>query len=204
VKGLCQKLSTPSDTTKKAIATLFPACSVSSSKRRKFDPTEECVADTQHKKKKASNAKYKGRAKALTVVVLKEMPTTIPRGPLQKRLEATGCKKDLYFHCIMSEKEVNDVILDGFENIGIKRFRYLMSMKDNTFAVAKKQGLDGNAIIQLAGSGSIYLQECSPSTKSVSSLDNEESAEKQLQLAKYLCKASTLTVSISCILLMCL
>ena len=48
---------------------------------------------TQHQKKKASNAKYKGRSKALEVMVLKEIPTTIPRGPLKKRLEAVGYKK---------------------------------------------------------------------------------------------------------------
>ena len=41
VKSLCQKLRTPSDNTKQALSTLFPACSsVSSSRKRKFDPTE--------------------------------------------------------------------------------------------------------------------------------------------------------------------
>ena len=44
----------------------------------------------------------------------------------------------------MSEKEVNDVIL---ENLGIRGFRYLIPLKDNTLTVAKKQRLDGYGII---------------------------------------------------------
>lgn len=37
--------------TKKALSTLFPACT-SRSKKRKFDPAEECVVATQQKRKK--------------------------------------------------------------------------------------------------------------------------------------------------------
>ena len=72
----------------------------------------------------------------------------------------------------MSEKEVNDVIL---ENLGIRGFRYLMSLKDNTLTVAKKQRLDGYGIIQMAGSGRVYLQEYLSSSsvaRNVSSLTN--------------------------------
>lgn len=195
VKAICQKLRTPSETTKQALSTLFPACS--SANKRKFDPTEECIAATQHQKKKASNPKYKGRSKALEVIVLKEIPSTIPRGPFKKRLEAMGRKKTLFFHRVMSEKEVNDVIFDAFEGIGIKSFRYLTPLKDNTLMVAKKQGLDGNALIQMAGSGRVYVQECPPSSvtpKNAHSLPNEESAKKQLQLDKQLSKASTVSV----------
>ena len=188
VKGLCRKLRTPNETTKQALTTLFPACSsASSSKKRKFDPTEDCVVATQHQRKKASNSKYKGRSKGLKVIVLKEIPTTIPRGPLRKRLDAIGRKKVLFFHRVMSEKEVGDVICDGFKDLGIKRFRYLMPMKDNTLAVAKKQGLDGNAVIQMAGSGSIYLQECLSSSSTVKNV----LSENQLQISEDLSTAST-------------
>ena len=181
------------------MSTLFPACSsVSSSRKRKFDPTEECVVAVQHQEKKASNSKYKGRSKAIEVMVLKEIPTTIPRGPLRKRLEAMGHKKGLFFHRVMSEKEVNRVILDAFEDLGVREFRYLVPLKDNTLTVAKKQRLDGYAIIQMAGSGTVYLQECLPSStiaKNVCSSRNEESSEKQLQVAKNLSKALVVSVS---------
>jgi len=84
---------------------LFPACSVSSSKRRKFDPTEECVIATQHQKKKASNTKYKGRAKALTVVVLKEIPTTIPSSQQYTKTIYTfaDMSKKQWVHCVPSQ-----------------------------------------------------------------------------------------------------
>ena len=151
---------------------------------------------TQHQKKKAANAKYKGRSKALEVMVLKEIPTTIPRGPLKKRLEAVGRKKGLFFHRVMSEKEVNDVILHAFENLGIRRFRYLIPLKDNTLTVAQKQRLDGYGIIQMAGSGRVYLQECLPSSsvaRNVSSITNTKSLEKQWQVIKNLNKGSTVS-----------
>ena len=153
----------------------------------------------QHQKKKASNCKYKGRSKAIEVIVLKEISTTIPRGPLKKRLEAMWCKKGLFFHHVMSEKEVNGVIVDAFKDLGVRGFRYLVPLEDNTLTVAKKQRLDGYAIVQMAGSGSVYLQECLPSptaAKNVCSSSNEESSEKQLQVAKNSSKA--LTVSVSC------
>ena len=163
---------------------MFPACA-SKSKKRKFDPTEECVVATQQKKKKAGITKYKGRSKSINVVILKEIPNIIPRGPFRTRLEAYGRIKDLYVHRVMSEKEVNDVILSGFEDIGVESFTFLKALKGTTLAVAKKQGLDGSAIIKLAGSGSVYLQEC-PSLANVPS----SREEAQMELAEHVSNVS--------------
>ena len=163
MKNLCQRLRTASEPTKKAMSTLFPACAnVSSSKKRKFDPTEDCIVASQQQKKKAVNPSYKGRSKALKVIILKELPVTIPRGPLRERLRKAGRIKELHFHRVMSEEEVNSVINSGFEDLEVKGFKFLTPLKDNRLALAKKQGLDGNAIIALAGSGSVYLQESLP------------------------------------------
>ena len=112
----------------------------------------------QQKKKKASNPNYKGRSKAITTVVLKEIPVTIPRGPLRVTLRARGRIKELYFHRVMSEREVNNVIVNGFEDINIKEFRFLLPMKDNTLSGCEKQDLNGTGVIKLAGSGSLYIQ----------------------------------------------
>lgn len=123
----------------------------------------------------------------MNVVILKELPNIIPRGPFRTRLETFGRIKDLYFHRVMSEKEVNDVVLSGFEDIGVEAFRFLKALKGNTLAVAKKQELDGAAVIKMAGSGSIYLQEYSPSD-SVPSSRRETQME---QLAECVSSVST-------------
>ena len=178
--------------TKKALSTLFPACASRSSKKRKFDPTEESVVATQQKKKKASNTKYKGRCKSVNVVVLKELPNIVPRGSIRTRLETFGRIKDLYFHRVMSEKEVNDVILSGFEDIGVESFRFLKALKGNTLTVAKKQELDGTAIIKMAGSGSVYLQEYPPlANYNVPS----SRADTQLELTERVSNVSTYVYS---------
>ena len=49
----------------------------SKSKKHPFDPTAECVAASQHKKKKAANTRMKART--IHVVVMKEVPSCVPK-----------------------------------------------------------------------------------------------------------------------------
>ena len=105
------------------------------------------------------------------------------------RLEATGRLKELHFHRVMSEKEVTDVILNGFS---IKAFKFLVPLKDNTFTTAKKQILNGSALIAMAGSGSVYLQECPPSAAPDTSAG---STTEELPIAKFLSKGSKVSIS---------
>lgn len=56
----------------------------------------------------------------------------------------------------MSEEEVRRVILEGFQ---IKNFQFLKGNRENTLKVHEAQALDGNGAIQLAGFGSLYVQE---------------------------------------------
>ena len=58
-----------------------------------------------------------------SVMVLLRNPNYYSKRPIKKRLEAVGHKEGLFFHRAMSEKEVNDVILDAFEDLGIRGFR---------------------------------------------------------------------------------
>lgn len=127
VKGLCQKLRIPSETTKEALSSLFPACA-SVRKKRKFDPHEACVVASQQHKKKAANPNYKGRSKALEVVVVTEL-SAIPRGPSRDRLEETGRIKELRLHRIMSEVEVTNIITTSFKDVGITGYKYLSANK---------------------------------------------------------------------------
>ena len=86
-KGLCKKLGKPSEANAKDLATLFPACALSRNKR-KFDPTEESVVAEQHRRKKSATPK--GRYKLITVVLLKDIPSSIPKGATQEQLKKKG------------------------------------------------------------------------------------------------------------------
>ena len=153
-KNLCEKLRNPSAASSRAISSLFPACG--SQRKRKFNPLEECVVGEQQRRKKAANPSVKGRSKSVKVVVLTEIPRYIPKGIRREELRKAGRVKELSFRRVMSEDEVQRVILEGFQ---INAFQFLQGSRDNTLKVNATQSLDGNAAIQLAGSGSLYIQE---------------------------------------------
>ena len=160
---------------------MFPACA-SAKKKRKFDPHEACVAASQQHKKKAANPNYKGRSKALEVVVLKEL-SVIPRGPSRDRLEETGRIKEIHIHRIMSAVEVTNFITTSFKDVGIMGYKYLSANRRNKLTVAEKQQLNGNDVIKLAGSGSLYLQQCvGPKSQDKNVSDHESQQEVRMYI----------------------
>ena len=68
----------------------------------------------QQRRKKAANPSIKGRSKSVKVVVLTEIPH-IPKGIRRRELRKAGSVKQLSFRCVMSEDEVQRVILKGFQ-----------------------------------------------------------------------------------------
>jgi len=59
----------------------------------------------------------------------------------------------------MSAKEVQDKVIEGFKDLGISGFKFLIAGKDNSLALTEKQIMSGDSVITVAGSGSLYLQE---------------------------------------------
>lgn len=80
VKSLCERLKEPPTATSRAIASLFPACG----SKGKFDPLQDCVVGERQRQKKAANPAVRGRSKTVTVVVLKDIPRSIPKGGVEK------------------------------------------------------------------------------------------------------------------------
>jgi len=157
--NLCSRLKKPSQVNAKVMADLFPSFKSSSTKKIKFDPVQECVATEQQRKKKAANPKCKGRAKCISVVVLKDIPPTIPKGMQRDSLRSSGYLKELWFRRILSEEEVTTLIRDGFKAINLEEFEYLQCCKNSSLKVAVKQNLNGNEVVTLAGSGCLYVHE---------------------------------------------
>ena len=101
-KDICKKLCKPSQANAKVLANLFPACA-SSSKKRKFDPTDECVVADRHRRKKSTSSK--GRSKQVTVVLLKDIPSSLPKGAAREQLKKKGLVKEIAFQRHLDEDE---------------------------------------------------------------------------------------------------
>ena len=71
----------------------------------------------------------------------------------------------------MTSQEVNTAITTSFAGIYLKQLRYLQGRNDNSITVAENHELNGNGVITLAGSASLYLKEV-PCQESVSGMDD--------------------------------
>ena len=148
-------MAKPSEANARALADLFPA-----TKKHKFDVWGTSVNAQSQRKKKAAFPR-KGRAKSIRVVMLDANPDkTIPRGARRESLKQQGRIKDVPFIKYISFDEVKSLIQECF-SLSCE-FRFLRSLKDNTLCTASKQALDGSEVIDLAGHGSLYLEQLSP------------------------------------------
>jgi len=95
------------------MATLFPSIGSTTVKKNKFDPFDDCVATQRQHHKKAASPYSKGRSKSLTTVVLKNVPSTIPKGVLREHLRKEEHVKELAFRRIMSSDEVRLMVLQA-------------------------------------------------------------------------------------------
>ncbi len=108
---------------------LFPGCSSSSDEpnwdvrgKHKFDPSAECVASEQQKKKKACND---GKPRTIPVVLLQEKQAFVPKGHARTKLNKAGRVVKVDFRRNMSSREVRNAIvqqLPNFDNIVAAQF----------------------------------------------------------------------------------
>ena len=145
------------------LASLFPACASSGTKRQlNFNPNDECVAGEAHRRKKAATpgTPGQGRAKRLKVVMLSNIPSSIPKGSRGESLRKNGRVLEIPFHRCMTTNEVIKQIRAAFVGLGdIHNLRFLHALQDNTLHVAENQHLDGVGVIKLAGCGSLYVKQ---------------------------------------------
>ena len=109
-----------------------------------------------HRKKKSSS---KGKSKLVTVMAMKEILISIPKGPFKYHLEKIGQLKDIHFERYMSIAEVNQLLSDNFINLGSDiQFQYLKPHRNNRLTVLGNQELNGTELVELARSGKLYLK----------------------------------------------
>ena len=119
--ALCKTLSTPSNFERRELSSLFPSSRPTCSYKRPFDPSAECVALPQQKKKKAAGIGL--RAISREVVVFRNV---VPIKKFRSELNNERRIQNLKFKRSMTPSQVKSVIIDGFRHIhGFSRFQYL-------------------------------------------------------------------------------
>lgn len=152
---LCKKVGNPSGSAAETLVKLFGSSS-RGSRKRSFDPRSECVVASQQAKKKATNQRMK--PKSVTVVLLDQKPSTVPKGHSRKKLKKAGRIARIQLMRCMTVAEVRDAVVDNFTDFeNIKSFQFLRCGKDNIMLLNEEQDLNGDATIDLAGQGSLYL-----------------------------------------------
>ncbi len=157
---LSGKLGKPSEAEKKRLAKLFPSSSGSKLKlpakrSAAFDPTAECVAAPQQKKKKAAVQVI--RPVSRDVILMKQIPTSVPKLNQRKDLKRELRQQTLLFTRRMSSLQVNNVIVRGFRHLKVTGVVHLECGKDLKFHIAENQEPDGTVI--LSRRGTLYLSQ---------------------------------------------
>ena len=146
------RLAKPTEAEQKILGKLFPS-SKSSTKRpsssRPFDPTVDCSVSIRQKKKKAATTE--GRPTNVKVVVLPKLLPAIPKGVRRSQMCKGGRIKSLLFKRSMSCSEVRSVIRRGFSHLGLEKWKYLESSRNNILSVSECQEIDGGVVVTRKG-----------------------------------------------------
>lgn len=122
----------------------------------KFNPIDEHVRAEQLCKK-AINPWCKERAKCLTSNVLKDIPSTIPKGYQKNQFRTEGCLKELYLVKKNIVRERGQQLYDR-QFSGNKTWVSPMLQRQQS-SCCSKQKLTRNEAITLAGCGSLHFHE---------------------------------------------
>lgn len=156
-QSYCTKVGEVSEKNIQVLKKHFPAFHglSSTSKKRKFDPTENCIVADQQRKKKAANTRMKPRV--FHVVFLPRLTTFVPRGYQRSKLAREGRILKLTFRRNMSSEDVQTTILDAFSSLSLEKFLFLKCGQDNRLKALEDNDLNGDGIVDLAGQGSVYI-----------------------------------------------
>ena len=165
--AVCKQLGVATNSERKELSNLFPSSRATSSSKRVFDPTADCVALPQQKKKKAAGAAM--RATCREVVLMKAFRKMVPIKKLRSELKTERRIQSLQFNRAMTPSAVKEVIMDGFKHIqGFCSYQYLQNSSSN-LSVASNQEFNGAAVIDRRGA--LYLCEVKVSKHTLCTLN---------------------------------
>ena len=109
----------------------------------------------RQKKKKA--AITEGRPTNVEVVVMPKLLPAIPKGVRRSQMCKGGRIKSLLFKRSMTCSEVQSVVRRGFSHLGLEKWKYLESSRNNILSVSECQEIDGGVVV--ARKGCLYICE---------------------------------------------
>ena len=154
---VCKRVGKPSSTDAKILSRLFPSSVSRPAKRplKAFDPSSECVALSQHKKRKA----FKSKPSNIQVIMVCNQ-SVIPRGKLRKHLEKEGKVQKIEFRRELSSREVVNSVLRSFKHVNdLIGFNLLEADQGGRLHPSQNREPDGEYLIVDARrkSGPIYI-----------------------------------------------
>ena len=152
--AVCKQLGVATNSEQKELSNLFPSSRATSSSKRVFDPTADCVAYPQQKKKAAGAGMS---ATCREVVLMKAFRKMVPIKKLRSELKTERWIQSLQFNWAMTPSAVKEVIMDGFKHIqGFCSYQYLEN-SSSKLSVASNQVFNEAAVIDRRGA--LYLCE---------------------------------------------
>ena len=135
------------------LANLFPSSSTVKRSPSAFDPSTECVALPQQKKKKKSQPK----PATIEVFLLPSNQVAVPTGSLRKSFRSNGRCMKISLHRGMGAQEVRNSIIRAFHKIAGSSNYVILECEGNKLKPSNSQDLTGASAIDRRGA--LYLHE---------------------------------------------
>ena len=97
-ESIISRVKKPTQAEAKALSSYFPSSYANAARKWSFDPSTECVVLPMQKKKKAATKRQ--RPGNITVIMMKEYSSTIPKGKRRERLTSKGRILSLRFSVV--------------------------------------------------------------------------------------------------------
>ena len=150
MESVLSKVSKPSEAEANALASFFP----SQKPVKTFDPRAESVVTANQKKKKAAIKPFK-KCSSVSVMMMKDYSSRVPKGKAREKLLAEGRIQSIKINRQMKPEEVKKLILEVF---GIAHYTVLHCDGVSKYLMkCSEQNIDGNDAVDWRGC--LYLCE---------------------------------------------
>ena len=140
--SICNKIKQPSKADAQVLRNLFPASGPSRKRSYTFDPTSQCVAaDQQRKKKKA----IRNRVSKVTILQVNNVARGIPKGKYRRELKKDGQEVVVKLKRNMSAREVKNSLIRGTK---LSNYQILAPSQVGKLVYAENQDPTGDEVIE--------------------------------------------------------
>ena len=157
-ESVLERIKKPSELEAKTLAKMFSNSNPSGPRKRKFNPSDDCVASTSHVKKKRFKKHKKPKESSVTVILLKKFQPILPKGKERRELSAEGRIQTISVHRKMTAQEVGSIVQGAFKSmLKLKPFTVLETKGGSKLVRASYQRISGVEAVDRRGA--LYLME---------------------------------------------